>query len=189
MTRPAERAESRVCPSCGFDLTTPTGDVCPECGGPSDASVHPAALRPPRFPVTAGLLALEHALLGLAFAAFYAIVWHNGASTTYTAPVFWWIVGCALLAVACTLLGGLLRLRWAVRLAAAVQFVIAIGFLLILVSVAVGFGRVIALGVVAFHVWCGVMLLRKQARVSRFGRTPRMDRGATAGTDGAGKDA
>jgi hypothetical protein len=161
MTRAAERAEHRVCPSCGFDLTTPAGDVCPECGGPSEAAVHPATLRPPRFPVTAGLLALEHAFLGAGFAFFYSAVWHNGATTTFASPTFWTIVGVAALAVACTLLGGLLRLYWAVRLAAAMQFVIALGFVLLATFVAVGLGRVIALGIVAFHGWSGIMLLRK----------------------------
>ena len=100
----------RVCPGCGFDLTNPTGPVCPECGGPSSTALHPSVLRR-RFPILAILLSAEHALLALGFMAFYAQVTHNGFAAASTSLVFWAIPLGFGVAIVLLLLGGIFRVR------------------------------------------------------------------------------
>lgn len=113
------------------------------------------------------MLAGKQCLLGAAFAFFYTVVWHNGASTTYASPTFWVVVLGAMIAAVCVLLGGLCRNWWIVRLAATIEFLIAALFLMIGTLFGRSIGLVIAYGLVALHIYFGIVLLKKISKANR----------------------
>ena len=149
----------RVCPGCGFDLTNPTGPVCPECGGPSSTALHPSVLRR-RFPILAILLSAEHALLALGFMAFYAQVTHNGFAAASTSLVFWAIPLGVGVAIVLLLLGGIFRVRLGAAGAACLQALIAVAFTAIGWRYSRGPGIVIATALVLAHAVAAGILLR-----------------------------